>query len=184
MTSLPSRAAIAAAALAAVLTLSGCTAPQPDAQASSAQVVHLLDADGNELADGVVRGWSEDVFGSPAASDPTFSEAFVVPPGATTVVTFISPRGREADTTAWNASGWLGLTLDGILLPNLKLSGNTDAGPGSPSGTIAVATTGGDYSTGIAFLQDGKVIEADFIEVTVTGNAAPENATWTWTASE
>lgn len=172
-------AALAALLLAATLT--ACTGGDTSSS-ESVQVVHLVDVDGNELASGAVLGWDDDVFGSPVASDPTFSHAFTVAESATAVTTFLSPRGKEYDTAAWNASGWLGLTPEGILLPNLKLSGNTTAGNGSPAGTAAVATNGGDYSVGIAFLDGTTVIEADFIEIHVAAAADPVDATWTWDA--
>lgn len=177
------RAVIVLAALAASAALSACTSttsPTPTGgAAASTQTVHLVGVDGNEVPAGSAIGWDDDVFGSPVASDPTFTKTFPVPAGASTVVTFISPRGKERDTAAWNASGWLGLTPAGILLPNLKLSGNTDAGTGTPSGTRAVATAGGDYSVGFAFLDGATVIEADFVQITVVGDTDPVAATWT-----
>lgn len=184
MTHPPVRMVALAASIAVAFTISGCTSPPHDPDTLSTQVIHLVDVDGAELAAGASLGWSDDVFASPQASDPTFSHPFAVPAAANVVMTFISPRGEETDADAWNASGWLGLTPEGILLPNLKLSGNTEDGTGNPSGAAAVGAAGGEYSTGIAFLRDGKVIEADFVEITVTGNAEPANATWTWTASE
>lgn len=172
----------ALAGLAAVALLAGCT--PADAADRTVQTVHLIDVDGGALPDGTTLGWEDDVFGSPVASDPDSTHAFPVPQGATAAATFVSPRGKEHDTATWSASGWLGLTPEGILLPNLKLSGNTEAGSGTPSGTTAVAVAGGDYSTGIAFLDGTQVIEVDYVEITVTGNADPVKATWTWSSAE
>ncbi len=167
------------AALALTATLTACTGGD-DAHPSSVQVVHLVDVDGAALAPEAALGWNDDVFGSPLASDPTFDHAFTVPASATAAATFLAPRGKEYETAAWSASGWLALTPEGVLLPNLKLSGNTTAGTGSPAGTVAVATTGGDFSVGIAFLDGAKVIETDFVEIHVTAAADPVDATWTW----
>ena len=65
--------------------------------------------------------------------------------------------------------------------PNLKPFANTEAGTGTPAGAAAVATTGGDYSLGIAFLDDSaRVVEADFVAITVTASADPSAAIWTW----
>ena len=179
----PRRVAAVLAAAALAVSLTACTSTTPPAptggSGESTQTVHLVDVDGNEVPADAVLGWSDDVFASPVASDPTYTKSFPVPAGATAVATFISPRGSETDTSAWNASGWLGLTPEGILLPNLKLSGNTQGGTGTPSSTQAVATTGGDYSVGFAFLDGTTVVEADFIQVTVVGDADPNDATWT-----
>jgi len=169
-------------ALAACTAAGSATASASAAAANtSAHPLHIIGVDGEALAAGTVRGWDADVLASPQASDTTFSHAFAIPATTQTVVAFLSARGHETDTGAWNATGWIGLTPGGILLPNLKLGGLTSAGSGDPSGTVAVAHRGGDYSLGIAFLDaTGRVIEADFTAITVTGNSNPENATWTW----
>lgn len=148
---------------------------------ASSQPLYLISADdASELPENTVLSWGDDVLGSPVPSDPNAEHSFEIPDGTTAVTTFISPRGHEADMASWNATGWLGLTEGGILLPNLKLSGNTTPGTGTPSGTRAVATVGGEYSTGIAFLEGATVVAVDFTTITVTPNSDPVKATWTW----
>jgi hypothetical protein len=173
---------------AAVLSVSLAVVPAFSASAAvvptvgSAHPVYLVsDIDGSGFAAGTVKGWNDSVLADPQASDPTFSNSFAVPSGATAVRTFISPRGQESTVSAWNAYGALGLTPGGILLPNLMPSANTNAGLGTPSGSGAVANAGGDYSLGIAFLNSSnQVIEADFTFITVTANANANLATWTF----
>lgn len=178
-------------ALGVMLSLSACTATSAavpssstdTAAASSAHALYVIGVDGETLAPGSTAGWDQDVFGSPASSDTTFSHPFAAPAGATSAATFLSPRGDERTPSAWNASGWLGITSDGVLLPNLKISGLTTAGSGDPSGTRAVARRGGDYSLGIAFLDaNGAVIETDFTSVSITANDNPSSSSWTWSA--
>lgn len=186
-----SRHLSAALAVAAAFTLAACTSgpatsPAPSSTSRgravstvSAHPFHLIDIQGAPIPAGRARHWGEDTLGSPVDSDPTGTHSFAVPSAAAAAATFLSPRGRETDIAAWNASGWLGLTPAGILLPNVKLSGLTTAGPGRPSGTAAVARQGGDYSLGIAFLDgNGHVIEADFAPITVLGDSTPTDSTW------
>ena len=182
------RVAAAVIVLSATVGLAACTGPATSATSSSsaapsAHLVHLVDVDGKPLPGTTGRGWGDDVFASPVESDTTFSHPLSVPSGAASAATFISPRGGEWTTSRWDASGWLGIATDGVLLPNVKISGLTTAGSGDPSGTEAVARRGGDYSLGIAFLDaGGRVIEADFASVTLAPADNPSDATWTWVA--
>lgn len=168
----------AAAALVIVPTLSANAAIVPTT--GSTQQVHLLDADTlDPLGAGTALGWNRDVFASPTTSG---DDSFAVPSDATSVRTFIAPRGKESDLSQWNAYGPLGLTPSGISQPNLKPSGNTSAGANSVSGTNAVGMAGGDYSLGIAFMKDGglQIVQTSFTFITVTANSNPNLATWTF----
>jgi hypothetical protein len=151
------------------------------ATTGSAHPVYLTDIEtGKLIAPGTVLGWNSDAIGSPEAGDEDFNSFFAIPEGAQSVRTFISPRGQETNQAAWNASVALGFTPSGIQMPNLKPSGNLQAGTGTPSGSGAVANAGGDYSLGVAFLNGSKVVEANFTFITVTANATPSKATWTF----
>jgi hypothetical protein len=174
-------ATLAAAALVIAPAFSASAAIVPTV--GSGQPVFLLsDEDGTQIPAGSVKGWNDSVLGSPEESDEDYNSKFVIPEGTGSVRTFIAPRGQEKNQVAWNASGPLGLTPGGILLPNLKPSGNTVAGQGTPTGSGGVATVGGDYSLGIAFIANNgnTVIEADYTYITVVANANPNLATWTF----
>lgn len=183
--SLVRRTAVAVAALAlAVTSVTACSAaaPAPASDSTSTRDVYLVSIeDGSAIVESTPLRWDADALGSPVETDETWSHPFTAPAGATTVVTFLSPRGSEHDPKAWNASGWLAITAGAVQSPNLKPFANTEAGTGTPAGAAAVATTGGDYSLGIAFLDDSaRVVEADFVAITVTASADPSAATWTW----
>ncbi|MEN2737827.1 hypothetical protein ABCS02_08560 [Microbacterium sp. X-17] len=191
-----SRGALTIVAVLIATIVSGCTATAAPMALSttvpvgagivpttgSAHPLFLVgDEYGEELPAGTVRGWDQNVLGSPVVSDPSGTHSFAVPAGATAVATFISPRGQETNLKAWDAYGQLELIPAGVQMPNLKLSANTEAGSGSPSGTAAVAKTGGDYSLGIAFLNSSnQVVEADFTFITVVPDDTAAKATWTW----
>jgi len=173
-------AAVLSATLVAVPAFAANAAVVPTV--GSAHPLYLIsDEDGSGFPAGTVKGWNDSVLADPQPSDPNYQNSFAVPSGTVSVKTFISPRGQESSVSSWNAYGALGLTPGGILLPNLKPSGNTNAGLGSPSGSGAVANAGGDYSLGIAFLNNAnQVIEADYTFITVTANANANLATWTF----
>jgi hypothetical protein len=169
----------AAAALIVTPALSASAAVVPTV--GSTHPFYLLDPEqANLIPAATVLGWDDDVLGDPEPGDPDANALFSIPSGATAVKTFIAPRGQETTEGSWNAYGALDLTPGGILLPNLKPSGNTNAGLGSPSGSGAVANAGGDYSLGIAFFNGNQIIEADFTFITVVANANPSKATWTF----
>ncbi len=148
----------------------------------SLQPVYLIsDLDGSGIPAGTALGWTADVLADPQPADPNYINKFDIPNGTVSVRTFISPRGQEKTTTAWNASGPLANTPGGILLPNMKPSANTLAEQGSPSGQGGVANVGGDYSLGFAFLDlNNHVIEANYTYITVTPNPNLSLATWTF----
>ena len=172
-------AVVTAAALSIVPAAAASAAVVPTV--GSAHPVYLIsDLDGTQIPAGKVLGWNDSVLGSPDPSDEDYNSFFTVPANSGSVRTFISPRGQEANVAAWNAYGPLGLTPSGIQLPNLMPSANTSTGTGSPSGSGAVANAGGDYSLGIAFFNGNQVLETDFIYISVTANAKPELATWTF----
>ena len=173
-------AVVATAALVVVPALTASAAIVPTV--GSAHPMYLVNIeDGSSIAAGTVLHWDDDILGDPQPSDLAFEHKFAVPAGAMQVKTFISPRGQETTYSAWNAYGSLGLTAGGILTPNLKPSGNTVAGQGSPSGSGAIANAGGDYSLGIAFFGPGSsIIEANYTYITVTANTNPSLATWTF----
>lgn len=174
--------AVLAAAVIAVVPATAASAAIVPTVGSAHPFYLISDEDGTQIPAGAVKGWNDSVLGSPESSDEDYNSSFAVPAGADSVRTFIAPRGQETSVPAWNASGALALTPSGILLPNLMPSNNTSAGTGTPSGSAGVAQAGGDYSLGIAFLKNGgnTVVEANFTFITVTANANPALATWTF----
>lgn len=174
-------ATVVAAALVIAPALSASAAVVPTV--GSAHPLYLTSGeDGSQIPAGSVLGWNSDVFATPDGPDPDYNSSFAVPAAAGSVVTFLSPRGQETTKSAWNATGPLGLTPSGIMLPNLKPSSLTTPGTGSPSTAAGVANAGGDYSLGIAFIANNgnQVLEANFTYITVVGNSNPALATWTF----
>jgi hypothetical protein len=168
---------VAAALVAAPVAANAAIVPTT----GSAHPFYLIsDEDGSQIPAGSTKGWNDSVLGSPEPTDTDWNSNFTVPANAVTVETFIAPRGQETNRQAWNAYGPLALTPSGIQLPNLKPSGNTSAGLGTPSGSSAVAMAGGDYSLGIAFSNGNTMIEVDFTFITVAANQNPNLATWTF----
>ncbi|MEN2737828.1 hypothetical protein ABCS02_08565 [Microbacterium sp. X-17] len=163
----------AALVIAPALTASAAIVPT----VGSVNPVYLLDgSSGAQLAAGTVLGWNTSVLSSP---DGTVTTPFTAPAGAVSAKTFISQRGKETSLSTWSAYGPLSLTA--LATPNLKPSGNTTAGLGTPSGSTAVANAGGDYSLGVAFLDStNHVLEADYTYITVVGNANAALATYTF----
>lgn len=176
------RAGLVAVAVAAALIV----APAVSASAAIVPTVgsdkdlYIMDGEtGEQIPAGTSLGWNAVVISSPDAVD--VNAVYPSPAGTTIVRTFIAPRGQERNFGAWNAYAGLGNPAQ-ILQQSLTPSGNTTPGLGSPSGGGAVGMAGGDYSLGIAFMVDStkQVLEADFTYITVTGNANPALATWTF----
>ncbi|KXC07415.1 anti-sigma factor [Microbacterium hominis] len=177
----------AAAALVLVPTLGASAAIVPTV--GSTHDVYLIDVEeGTPITEGASLKWNKGVLAAPEASDTDFNSYFSIPAGADSVVKFISPRGKEADQSQWNAYAALGFTPNpGIQLPNLQPSSLTSNGQGSPSGIRSVFTaagsyTGGEYSLGIAFLKNGgsQVVETDFVFVDVVATSDFNQGTWTF----
>ena len=99
-------------------------------------------------------------------------------------MTFVAPQGRESDPTTWNATAPWELTPPGQWMPDVTPYHQITPGAGNPSGTNATATVSGDYSIGVAYLEDGgeHVVPGGlyFVHIHLTGNADPEKATYTW----
>ncbi|PZQ90777.1 MAG: hypothetical protein DI534_06180 [Leifsonia xyli] len=168
--------AVAALVLAPAFAASAAVVPT----VGSTHPVYLIsDLDGTQIPPGSVLNWGDSVLASPEPSDEDYNSHYVSPAGTSEIRAFISPRGQEKNPNVWNAYGSIGY-LAKVQLANLMLSGNTSVGQGTPSGTIAVAMAGGDYSLGLAFFNGMQVIEADYTYITVVGNANPNLATWTF----
>lgn len=174
-------AALVTAALVAVPAVSA-NAAVTTTVGSDRPLYLLSEEDGSGFPAGTVRYWSDSVLASPVSSDPTYDHPFTVPANASSVRSFIAPRGQERNKKAWNASAPSAWTSAGYLLPNLKLSGQTSAELGTPSGSSAVATVGGDYSLGFAYFDwtGNTVVEANYTYITVVPNANPSLSTFTF----
>ncbi len=138
---------------------------------------------GADYAPGTTLTWGQSVIGLPAPGD--LVNPLPEPPaslGWTGVSNFISPRGQEMDKTKWNAFTDTALTPGGQYLQNFTPFNLTSPGQGSPSGTGATAGVSGDYSLGMAYTKDAgvNVVGVYFVHITVTGNANPSLATYTW----
>lgn len=145
--------------------------------------LHLADAnDGSDHPVGATLHWDDAVIGLPAPGD--LKNRIPAPPGAQSVVTFVGPQGREADPSSWDATAPWDLTPPGQWMPDVTPYHLIAPGTGSPSGTGATAATSGDYSLGVAYLQDGGLHVAPgglfFVHIHVTGDAVPTAATYTW----
>lgn len=174
-------AALVTAALVAVPAVSANAAVTTTV--GSDQPLYLIsDDDGSGFPAGTAKNWSDSVLASPVSSDPSYNHPFAVPANGDTVRTFISPRGQERNRSAWNASAVSAYTSSGYLLPNLQLSAQIVAELGTPSGSSAVASAGGDYSLGFAFfdITGNTIVQATYTYITVVPNADPNLATFTF----
>jgi hypothetical protein len=138
--------------------------------------------DGTDSPVGASVGWNDPVIALPKAGDLT--NPLVAPPGTEAVVTFVGPQGRESDPASWNATAPWPYTAPGQLMADVTPYHLISPGAGTPSGTNATATVSGDYSLGVAFLNDGgqHVVAGGlyFVHIHLTGNADPHKATYTW----
>ena len=114
-------------------------------------------ADGNDLTDitATTLAYNTQVVAEVAQGDQDSN--FPIPAGTTSAKTFIAPVGQEGTVSAWNATGFVGLTAGGISLPNVTPINFGTPGAGSPQGTNAVKAAGGDYSVGLAFLSNNNL---------------------------
>lgn len=122
--------------------------------------------------------WNDDFLLSPNPTDQNAS--YAAPPAGTAFeYEFISPRGSERSYNAWNAYAAIGQT-DTLAAFDGEVSGlTTGNSSASPSTTVGVATTGGDYALGIAYTDKyHHVLEADYVNVTFTANSNPAKATF------
>ncbi len=134
----------------------------------------LIDSgSGDAVAAGSKLAFTKDVSGSPVATNTAFdnTKSFEAPADATSVATFIAPRGSEKTKSAWKAFADNGFqTSDAgkrvTFMPAARLSSQTN---GDING---VKANGGDYSLGFAFLNNnGNTIASDaiyFTYITVT----------------
>jgi len=178
-------AAAAVMLAAAGLALAGAASAADVIPADPAVGGTLFLANGNDGTDypsGATIGWNDPVIALPAPGDQT--NRLVAPPGTESVVTFVGPQGRESDPTSWNATAPWELTPPGQWLADVTPYHLISPGTGNPSGTNATAAVGGDYSLGLAYLQDGgrHVVPGGlyFVHIHLTGNAVPDQATYTW----
>lgn len=146
--------------------------------------LYLANADdGTDYPVGASIGWNDPVMALPAPGD--LKNRLTAPPGARSVVSFVGPQGREADPTSWNATAPWDLTPPGQWMADVTPYHLIAPGSGTPSGTNATATASGDYSLGVAYLDDGglHVVPGGlfFVHIHLTGNTVPDRATYTWT---
>ncbi len=114
--------------------------------------VYLADGStGEDIALDATLDYDYQPIGLPAVGD--LDNKFPIPAGAETVRTFIAPQGQEAVVSKWNAYADIGLTPGGVYLPNMTPLNQVGIGSGTPAGTNAVKSAGGDYSIGLAFLK-------------------------------
>lgn len=138
--------------------------------------------DGTDYPAGATIGWNDPVMALPKPGDLT--DRLTAPAGTQSVVTFVGPQGRESDPTSWNATAPWPYTAPGQWMADVTPYHLIRPGAGTPSGTNATATVGGDYSLGVAYLTDGGARVAPgglyFVHIHLIGNAAPTKATYTW----
>lgn len=100
------------------------------------------------------------------------------------VVQFLAPQGQEGDITKWNAYSPLPLIAGGQWLQDVTPASLLNNGQGTIKGGSAVANAGGNYSIGIAYTTNNNntlVVGGEyFIHISVTANANPAAATYTW----
>lgn len=169
---------VAAAAL-AVIPMTANALP-PATVGSDIPVYLISDLDGTQIPENSSLPWTGSALASPDVSDEDYNSNFTTPAGTNQSYVFLSPRGSENTKTAWNAYKTLPV-VPTLQLPNLQPSSLTTTGQGTPAGTLAVASAGGDYSIGIAFENSaGTIIESNFVFIEVTGNANPALATYTF----
>jgi len=162
-------AALTALALSAPTVASADSTTPPTVGTGAGQTdeaLYVLDPEsGVPLAQGTSVAYSLAIVGGPSATDP---ELAYQPPagGAAQSFTFIAPRGQERDYTKWNAMSSLGSGTAQSLV-QINPSGQATVGQGNPAGTAAVATAGGDYSLGVAWLTNNVVLKTAFTYITV-----------------
>ena len=162
-------AAIAVSLVGAAVT--SASAVEPNGSASP--YVLLSAADGTPIAPGTTLEFASGVIASPTTSS---DDSFIGSADATSVYTFVSPRGQETVPANWIAKAINGFT-DGtknVYLPTGSL--NTQA-MGAPA---SIKTKGGEYSVGVAFLKNNGLTIADagasYTYITVT----PGTGAWTF----
>ena len=175
----------AAAVMLAVVGLTGAGAASAAdvADPSFGGTLYLTNGnDGTDYPAGATIGWNDPVIALPAPGD--LENRLVAPPGTESVVTFVGPQGRESDPTSWNATAPWELTSPGQWMADVTPYHLISPGSGTPSGTNATAAVSGDYSLGLAYLQDGglSVVPGGlyYVHIHLTGNAVPDQATYTW----
>jgi len=124
--------------------------------------------------DEVSRPFDGDAYAS--ASDESVSIPFVCPDNASGASTFISPRGKERDYNAWNATASFGFPRGSKNLKEVSMT------PAANIDTInlsqaAIRSVGGQYSLGIACTRDSGVtiLKAWYRYIEVT----PSTGEWT-----
>lgn len=179
-------AALAALALTAPAAAYADSATAPvvgSAAGQTDEALYVLDPESGEpLPAGSSVAYSLSVVGGPSATDPL---ATIQPPagGASQAYTFISPRGQERTYSAWNTYSLLGSGTEQALVP-IGPSGQVVTGTGTPAGTAAVATAGGDYSLGVAWVTSNAVLKVAFAYISVVpGNIASTTFTFSTPAA-
>ncbi|UFS59216.1 hypothetical protein [Subtercola endophyticus] len=141
---------VAAALIGGTSSLAQAATPV-DPTVGSAGPVYVGDAnDGSRIADGATLDFDYAVI---ALADPSdLSAVYTGSADATSVETFISPRGSESDPSAWTAWSTSGF-LDGTknvqyptITPGSQINGNQNA-----------VRAGGNWSIGFAFLKDNNL---------------------------
>jgi hypothetical protein len=145
---------------------------------------YLADANSTEdlAEDSYVIHWNQGLAAIPAPGDWA-NPVGVRPAAATQVYTFISPQGSEADRTTWNAYQLQSLLSGGLFLQNVSPLQVLTPGTGNPAGTLAVASTGGDYSLGWAYTNNNGLNVVDgglyYVHIHVTAGTQT-TATFTY----
>lgn len=145
----------------------------------SAEKYYLVDnIEGTAITAGSTVGFSQGVSASPVADNSNFDQKFTGPVGATSVRTFISPRGSELIQAQWNASANSAFNSGTtVLMPSANLSNfTTPNGAQTPGTNLAVKAAGGSYSIGLAYLSGSTVLAASYTYIVVT----PATGAWTF----
>jgi hypothetical protein len=126
----------------------------------------------SQIPAGTTNAWTAEVVGSPNPADQ--NAVFGCPADATTVRTFISPRGQEATPASWSAFavGGFAPSTKNVLFPEANLSAQISGAPAS------VKAAGGNYSLGVACMLNASNVASTgiwFTHIVVTA------ATGAWT---
>jgi len=132
--------------------MSSASAAEPNGSVSP---VYLMNSnDGSVYPAGTVLDFAAGVVSSPTTD---FNDKFVGSADATSVMTFISPRGQERTPANWTASAVNSFfeNTKTSWLPDLGLNKQIQGRPGN------VLANGGQYSVGVAFMKNNGLTVAE-----------------------
>ena len=158
-------AAAVAAAIVSALGLSVSAANSATQPNGSDEAFYLQDlGTGVALTAGSSVAFGANIAGGPDEDNSSFTEKFVTPAGTLNTYAFLAPRGSERTKSAWNI-----LTEAGDLMPSMSPNDMITNSLNTPGSVAAVKATGGNYSLGIAFVnQAGTVLSASYTYITMT----------------